>query len=153
MRKISIALTVLVVSFFTPNLQYFSILEKLYFPTNNISYIICTKEKLEVQSFGGFGEVNFYFFSSMEETKNINIDYLAVISESVEVPVIFNDRFLIENKINIVQKESYEDFMLYYCYSKSLNKNLIIQNKVFNLQIAIYENCYKVGYPAIMDGF
>lgn len=125
----------------------------LNFVSGDFNYVVCTKESLDKKPFGGVRDINFYLFNSDIEVLSAQINYKYVVGESVTVPHRFSEDFLKKSNIAIVKKESHEGNLLYYCYLKDLSKKLVSGNFIFNLQIAVYENSFKVGYPAIIDGF
>ena len=160
MKAKVMVLIVLVVGFFapktpdfpTPKAQQLALVQLLDFLGAEVEYIVCTHEKLNARPVANIGDISFYAYRG-EECEKLEFNSFAVVAESV---VVYGDdykKFLKNNDISDVKQEKYSGFLLLYCYSPRLHKYLASKGERFNLQVAIYNDYFKVGYPAIMDGF
>lgn len=75
------------------------------------------------------------------------------LGQMLEFNKIDFDSFISSNNIEVLSTEKVEDITIYNCYVSSLPKFVVVKNKRVNMQIAITNECVKVGYPLILGGF
>lgn len=151
MKIVRIFVLIVFLSLFTGASSSAELLD-LNFSKSRVDYTFGSYKNCE-----GVPRVTTLYDLNIYQLNDINLnDYkniFDIVSESVKVHTKFKKDFLLDNKIKTKYVERYENFVLYYCYKSNFPKSLQLRDFVFNLQIAVYENSYKIGYPAIIESF
>lgn len=88
---------------------------------------------------------NFYISKNLD---SLTFGQSLVVNGDIDI-----DKFVQDNKLQIVVTEVIDGHEVYLMYSKILPCYRVVNNQLYNIQLSTIGEKTKIGYPAIFDSF
>lgn len=126
------------------SVQTSSLIYKFDYTDSKVDLISCSYFDISEIQCG-----NFYVVHN-NTTSILNFGESIILQEELDV-----SKCLENNNCELISQDYLEeqDLTFYLLYDSNLPKYKVIDNKKYNLQIAVKNNYTKIGYPAIFDSF